>query len=133
MQPLHLIGGAFLLWLGVTTALRAAPAAGAGAPAPRAYAGAFLSTFGLTAVNPATIVSFAAVVAGAAFGAHPPAGLAAVRLVAGVFAGSALWWLVLSAGVGIVRRGLTPSAVRVVNVASGIVLVSFGVLAIAIR
>jgi threonine/homoserine/homoserine lactone efflux protein len=131
--PLHLIGGAFLLWLGATTALRAAPAADAAEAAPRAYAGAFLSTFGLTAVNPATIVSFAAVVAGAAFGAHPPAGLAAVRLVAGVFAGSALWWLTLSAGVGIVRRGLTPPAVRAVNVVSGIVLAGFGVLAIAIR
>jgi len=132
-QPLHLIGGAFLLWLGVTTALRAAPAAGAGRPAPRAYAGAFLSTFALTAVNPATIVSFAAVIAGAVFGAHPPLGFAAVRLVAGVFAGSALWWLVLSAGVGIVRRGLTPRAMRAVNVVSGIVLAGFGVWALAYR
>ena len=132
-QPLHLIGGVFLLWLGVTTALRSAPADAAAANAPRAYAGAFLSTFGLTVVNPATIVSFAAVIAGAAFGSQPPAGFAAVRLVAGVFAGSALWWLLLSAGVGIVRRGLTPLAVRAVNVASGIVLVSFGVLAIARR
>jgi threonine/homoserine/homoserine lactone efflux protein len=132
-QPLHLIGGAFLLWLGVTTALRSAPADPARANVPRAYAGAFFSTFALTAVNPATIVSFAAVVAGAAFGAHPPAGFGAVRLVAGVFAGSALWWLVLSSTVGIVRRGLGPLAVRAVNVVSGIVLIAFGVWALAAR
>jgi threonine/homoserine/homoserine lactone efflux protein len=131
-QPLHLIGGAFLLWLGVTTALRAPAAAGAAA-GPRAYAGAFASTFALTAVNPATIVSFAAVVAGAAFGAQPPSGLGAVRLVAGVFAGSALWWLLLSAGVAMLRRGLPPAAMRAVNIVSGIVLAGFGVAAIAFR
>jgi threonine/homoserine/homoserine lactone efflux protein len=84
-------------------------------------------------VNPATIVSFAALIAGAAFGAQPPAGLGALRLVAGVFAGSALWWLVLSAGVGMLRRGLPATAVRAVNIASGIVLAGFGVAAIARR
>ena len=132
IHPLHLIGGAFLLWLGAMTALRAPSQSGA-APLPRAYAGAFLSTFALTAVNPATIVSFAAVIAGAAFGAQPPAGLAAVRLVAGVFAGSALWWLVLSTGVGVLRRGLTAPLARAVNVVSGIVLFAFGVWAIVQR
>jgi putative LysE/RhtB family amino acid efflux pump len=132
-QPLHMIGGAFLIWLGLTTALRVPPEAGAAPPPPRAYAAAFLSTFGLTVVNPATIVSFAAVLAGAAFGAQPPAGLGAVRLVAGVFAGSALWWLVLSAAVGIVRRGLATPVVRAVNLVSGIVLAGFGVWAIALR
>jgi len=133
-QPLHLIGGAFLVWLGVTTALRTPSVTQTGdGPAAHAYAGAFLSTFALTAVNPATIVSFAAVVAGAAFGAHPPQGLAAVRLVAGVFAGSALWWLLLSGGVGIARRGLTASGARAVNVGSGIVLAGFGLWALAFR
>jgi arginine exporter protein ArgO len=50
-----------------------------------------------------------------------------------VFVGSALWWLLLSTGVGIVRRGLSASAVRAVNVASGIVLFAFGVWAIVNR
>jgi hypothetical protein len=35
----------------------------------------------------------------------------------GVFAGSALRWLVLSAGVGMLRRGLPATAVRAVNIA----------------
>ena len=131
-QPLHLIGGAFLLWLGVTTALRAPPPAAAVAPA-RAYAGALASTFALTVVNPATILSFGAVIAGAAFGAQPPSGLGAVRLVAGVFAGSALWWLTLSGAVGIVRRALPPIAMRAINVVSGLALAAFGVAAIVLR
>ena len=132
IEPLHLIGGAFLLWLGVTTALRAPPPAAAVAPA-RAYAGAFASTFALTVVNPATILSFGAVIAGAAFGAQPPAGLGAVRLVAGVFAGSAPWWLALSGAVAIVRRGLPATAMRAINVVSGLVLATFGVAAIVLR
>jgi threonine/homoserine/homoserine lactone efflux protein len=122
------------LYAGIATfALTLATAYVARITPPQAYAGAFLSTFALTAVNPATILSFAAVVAGAAFGAQPPAGVGAVRLVAGVFAGSALWWLVLSGGVAFVRRGLSATAARAVNIASGIVLAGFGVVAIALR
>jgi hypothetical protein len=45
---------------------------------------------------------------------------------AGVFAGSALWWLVLSVVIGTLRRSLTPQITRAINVASGITLTGFG-------
>jgi threonine/homoserine/homoserine lactone efflux protein len=126
LVPLRLAGGVFLIALGVRTA-RASASFNVELSVPRAYAQGFLTTFALTALNPATIVSFAGIVAGAAFGAQPPAGARALRLVAGVFAGSALWWLVLSVCVGTVRRSVGPGLRRAVNLASGVTLAGFGV------
>jgi putative LysE/RhtB family amino acid efflux pump len=51
-------------------------------------------------------------------------------MVAGVFLGSALWWLILSGAVGFFRRALTPERLRWVNRASGALLVLLGLLAV---
>ena len=51
-------------------------------------------------------------------------------LVAGVFGGSALWWLLLSAGVGLFRARFRPAGLVWVNRISGVVLAAFGVLAL---
>jgi threonine/homoserine/homoserine lactone efflux protein len=156
------VGGAFLLYLGIRTFLAKPPAAGAvaqgggtgheGAAARdggAAHAGgaahergaarergvgfrAFLSTFVLTIANPMTILSFAAVFAGA--GLSATGGLHYVNtglLVAGVFAGSAAWWLLLSAAAGKLRRHVGPAAMRAINAASGVVLTVFGLYVLA--
>jgi arginine exporter protein ArgO len=52
-------------------------------------------------------------------------------LVAGVFSGSALWWLLLSAGVSLLRSRVTPSVLRWVNRGAGMIILSFGVAALA--
>lgn len=124
--PLHAGGGLFLIVLGIRTALASTISAHAEPNAPRLYLHTFLTTFALTVVNPATIFSFAGILAGAAFGAQPPTGLRAARLVCGVFAGSTLWWLVLSVVIGTLRRALSPPLTRAVNLASGITLIGFG-------
>lgn len=121
---LHLIGGAFLAYLGVRT-IRAQPAVRSTAVADRAdLVGAYASTVGLTLSNPATILSFAAMFAGVA-----PAGRAGtaetVLLVGGVFVGSALWWLVLSTSVGACRSRLDQGALSWINRGSGLVLLGF--------
>ena len=46
-------------------------------------------------------------------------------MVAGVLAGSALWWLLLSAGVGRLRKRLDADALRVVNRGSALLLAAF--------
>jgi threonine/homoserine/homoserine lactone efflux protein len=125
-----LIGGAFLLYLGIRTLLakpgeRAAAASGSG------LAGAYLSTFVLTLTNPMTILSFLAVFAALGLGSTHPEPLAAVSLVAGVFAGSALWWLGLSAVVSMLRSKFDARALRWVNIGSGLVIVAFAVAALA--
>jgi threonine/homoserine/homoserine lactone efflux protein len=126
-----LAGAAFLVWLGLK-ALLAAPAPLDAAPAavPRSHAAAFLSTLGLTLANPPTIVAFAAVFAG--LGLVADADYAAAGLVVlGVFLGSALWWLVLVAGVGALRRRVGPALARAINVVSGATILGFALWQIA--
>ena len=55
----------------------------------------------------------------------------ATLLTLGVFTGSALWWVVLTAAVGALRSRLTTSGLRRVNIASGLLIGAFAIVAIA--
>ncbi len=130
-QWLRLVGGFFLLYLGIRT-WRSAGQGGAlsNAPdAPRGLLGAYASTLAFTLTNPMTILSFAAIFAGlgVASGARYAS---AAALVAGVFCGSALWWLSLSTSVGALRDHLSTSGVQWVSRASGAIIAGFGVQAL---
>jgi threonine/homoserine/homoserine lactone efflux protein len=125
---LRIAGGVFLCVLGVR-AITTRPPEEAAAGARTSLARAFASTFALTLTNPMTIMSFAAIIASVGLGTAS-AGAVAV-FVAAVFAGSALWWVLLSGGVGLLRSRVTPRALRWVNAASGLMLVGFGVVAVA--
>jgi len=127
---LRLVGGGFLLYLGIRTffskpADKAANAPGTG------MAGAYLSTLFLTLTNPMTILSFAAIFAGLGLGDMGRDYPAAAQLVAGVFGGSAGWWLTLSLGVGLLRKRFTAASLAWVNRLSAVVIAGFGVLALA--
>jgi threonine/homoserine/homoserine lactone efflux protein len=128
---LGLLGGLFLLYLGVRT-FRSVPAE---RPANLDRSGwwpAFGATAFLTLTNPLTILSFVAVFAG--FGLAEAGATrdywGAVMLVVGVFLGSALWWLILSSGVAWFRNRLTPSALRRINQLSGLIILGFGISAL---
>jgi threonine/homoserine/homoserine lactone efflux protein len=122
-------GGALLCVLGVRTLLAAPPAANdAGAPR-RSHLRAFASTLALTLTNPATVLSFAIVAAGLGVGASAHAQV--VALAASVFAGSAAWWLLLSAAAASLRGRLSARALRAVGIGSGLVLIAFGVASLA--
>jgi threonine/homoserine/homoserine lactone efflux protein len=127
---LKLIGGAFLCYLGIRTLL-AQPAERAATAAGMGLLGAYTSTFLLTLTNPTTILSFVAVFAGLGLASMGGDYAAAALLVLGVFAGSALWWLLLSGGVGLFRTRFDTHAMRWVNRISGGVITVFGVLALA--
>lgn len=125
---IRLVGGLFLCYLGVQT-LRAGPAEQAAGAQGSGLLGAYASTFALTLTNPATILMFLAVFAGlgvAQTGGAPAAAL----LILGVFLGSALWWLLLSGGVSLLRERFTPRAMRWVNRCSGATILAFGLLAL---
>jgi threonine/homoserine/homoserine lactone efflux protein len=126
---LRLLGGLFLCWLGTRTFL-SQPSAGTSVGNETRLLGAFASTFFLTLTNPMTIVAFAGVFAGLGLGSTQAGYVAAAFLVLGVFAGSALWWLILSATVGFVRSRFTPSAMRWVNRIAGVVIAGFGLAAL---
>jgi threonine/homoserine/homoserine lactone efflux protein len=121
---LGLLGGGFLVFLGIR-ALLARPAAAADAtPANQGLLRAFASTLGLTLANPPTILAFAAIFAGLGLGAHASYAAAAI-VVAGVFLGSASWWVILALVAGRLRARLGSGLLRGLNVVSGVVILGF--------
>lgn len=127
---LKLIGGLFLCYLGARTLLarpaeQAANARGAG------LIGAYTSTLLLTLTNPTTILSFVAVFAGLGLASAAGGYGQAALLVLGVFVGSGLWWLLLSGGVSLLRARVTPQLLVWVNRVSGLIILVFGVGALA--
>lgn len=124
---LRLIGGLFLCYLGLKI-FRARPAEESAEARAASLPAAYASTLLLTLTNPVTILAFAAIFAGL----EMPSGdhTAALVLVLGVFLGSALWWLVLSGGVSLLRVTLTPRRLRWINWLSSLVLGGFGVAAL---
>jgi threonine/homoserine/homoserine lactone efflux protein len=126
---LRLVGGLFLLYLGARTFL-SQPAAVAGEGSGKGLLGAYASTLALTLTNPLTIFSFAVVFAGLGLGTGSGDYFAAVLLVLGVFSGSALWWLLLSGGVSLLRSRFSYRGLWWVNRISGILILLFGVVAL---
>ncbi|MBL7063639.1 MAG: LysE family transporter [Anaerolineae bacterium] len=122
-------GGVFLCYLGLRTFL-ARPAEQTASARGSGLIGAYASAFLLTLTNPITILSFAAIFAGLGLANTSGDYVSAGILVLGVFSGSALWWLVLSGGVGMFRAKFTPDRLRWVNRISGAIITTFGLLAL---
>jgi threonine/homoserine/homoserine lactone efflux protein len=146
------VGGLFLLALGIKTFL-AKPSTASARMEGTGLAAAWLTTTILTLANPATILSFTAVFAGAGLGQQAYGGGEAGALVAGVFLGSAAWWLLLSTFVERYRRkhpdfasfadgrlggavvtgvsvGLASKTLTRINQGSGVLLAAFGIAAL---
>jgi len=120
-------GGIFICYLGLRVFLfvppeRISSVGGAG------YVGAYASIFLLTLLNPITALFFFAVFPG--FGTiNQGAGYgSASMLVMGVFAGSALWWFILSGITNLFRDRMGLSYLRWINRISGGVIILFGVI-----
>jgi arginine exporter protein ArgO len=77
-----------------------------------------------------TILSFAGIFAGLGVGSTSGNYVSAAVLVAGVFIGSALWWLILSSVVGLFGRNISSQKLRWINRISGTIITAFGVLAL---
>ncbi len=124
-RAFQLVGSLFLLWLAWRIARRPAVSrVGVPARAPRALLGDLATTFVLTLSNPTTILSFVAIF-GALAGRAPT--VAPWTMVAGVLVGSALWWLVLSSVVGLVRERFDARWQRATNLASAWLLAGLAV------
>jgi threonine/homoserine/homoserine lactone efflux protein len=121
---LRLVGGFFLCFIGARALLsKSNPQQNraAGGTLTRDY----FSTFLLTLTNPLTILSFVAVfvsLGGSSIGNFNYAGL----FVAGIATGSAMWWLVLTSLVSAVRTKFDAKKIKIVNIASGLIIIGFG-------
>jgi len=122
---LSLIGGVFLCYLGIRTFV-SKPAEQGASPQRGGLLGAYASTLFLTLTNPITIMFFAAVFAGLGIANAPGGYASSALLVAGVFLGSAMWWLVLAGGSSLFLGKLSSEHWRWINRLSGLVLVVFG-------
>jgi len=118
-----LVGSVFLLYLGAKTLL-SKPQIESKDESRIGYPKAFLSTLGLTLANPPTILAFAAIFAGLGLVSDADYGTASL-IVAGVFLGSASWWILLAAGAGWLRRRMGPTFARAINVVSGLSILGF--------
>jgi len=127
--PMKLAGGAFMLWLGWKS-LHPAPRPVAASVAARGLWATTAATFALTLTNPMTILSFAALFAGLGL-ASASGPVNAALVVLGVFTGSLLWWVLLSGGVALARNRLPESFARRSAQASGLLLIGFGIWALA--
>lgn len=125
---LRIVGGLFLLVLGVKTFL-SQPSDAPPKATGKGLAGAYASTLFLTLTNPVTILAFAAIFAGLGLGNTGKDYTAGMLLVLGVFLGSACWWLFLSNGIGLFRTWFNGPRLRWVNRLSGVIIAGFGFLA----
>lgn len=130
---IRLVGGVFLIYLGLRAVLARPQPPGAGNDGSRqGLAGFYASTLFLTLTNPATILSFAGIFAGLGLGSGVGGYSMPALMVLGVFCGSALWWLLLSSGTGLLRRFMNGDGLIWVNRLSGVVILAFGAAALAV-
>jgi threonine/homoserine/homoserine lactone efflux protein len=124
-------GGLFLCFLGSSIVRsRAGAVSGAGDALGARHLGGFVLTLGLTLTNPATILSFAAIFSGFGIVDHQAGANSAAALVAGVFCGSTLWWLILASGTERLRSWITSTRLTWLNRGFGMAIVGFGVIAL---
>jgi threonine/homoserine/homoserine lactone efflux protein len=126
---LKLIGGMFLLYLGFKT-VTSIPVEKPISAKATGLMSDYLSTFALTSTNPVTILSFIAIFSGLGMGEIKGNYISSLLIVLGVFLGSAAWWLLLSSGVGFFRKSFNTKGLRYINIISGIIILTFGLLAI---
>ena len=125
-RPLGVVGGCFLVALAIQS-LRARAVAAPDRP-PRTLLAAYATTVGLTIANPATILSFAAAFVGLGLAGHEAP--IAASLVAGVFSGSATWWVILAMAVSAFRPRLGPGALSRLAAGSSLLIGLLGLVAI---
>ncbi|GMA60788.1 LysE family translocator [Alicyclobacillus fastidiosus] len=124
---LHLVGGFFLLYLGIKT-FRASPSNQAAQLNGNGLFSMYLSTLFLTITNPMTILTFVGMFAGLGFvGGGTSSVWSSFMLVLSVFVGSAFWWFLLSGGVSLFKHWFDTGRLRWVNIIAGMLMAGLGV------
>jgi threonine/homoserine/homoserine lactone efflux protein len=126
---IRLIGGLFLCYLGLKIFFKA-KTPGVIKEGKKTYIGDFLSAFILTLTNPMTIITFIAVFASMGIGSVYTGYNHAVIVIAGIFFGSLLWYLILSSLVSLAHKRINAEIMRWINIISGVIIIIFGILAI---
>jgi threonine/homoserine/homoserine lactone efflux protein len=127
---LGLLGGVYLLWFGLSTALRP-PAVRPAEAGPARGLATFATTFLLTLANPPTVMIFAAMFAGLGLAEAQGGSWPALAVVGGVLVGSGGWWLLFAGVVSRLRERVRGPLLAWMNRLSGAALAAFGAWAVA--
>ena len=123
---IRLVGGILLVLLGIRTLL-VHPVDRASKNGINGHASAYVSMFLLTFTNPMTLFAFAVVFAGIGAGSAIGDTLTASFLVAGVFCGSGLWFLLITTAVHVYKDKFKVWGLKVVNVIAGSFILLCGI------
>jgi threonine/homoserine/homoserine lactone efflux protein len=99
-------------------------------PTLRGHMGVYAGTVLLTMTNPATVLTFAAIIVGLGLLPDLASRMDGLVFVGGVFVGSTAWWVILSGVGGNLGDRLPRGAIRWTRRIAGVVFVGFGVYAI---
>jgi len=124
-QYVQWLGAAFLCYLGTATFFARSKETLEDSGDIRGYR-LYLTTFVLTLTNPLTILSFAAIYAGLGIGGESNGLELALATTTGVFAGSAIWWLLLSCAAALFRHKMGADTAIWLNRISGMAILGFG-------
>ncbi|MHA1540105.1 MAG: LysE family translocator [Alphaproteobacteria bacterium] len=137
---LQFFGGVFLLYIGLRIAFRKKSVTEKGDDIAllteefskkRNLLKDFFSTVFLTLTNPTTIISFMAIFAGFGLISSAQNYASASVMVTGVFLGSLTWWLLLVGFMDSIKHKLNGHMLERINLCSGILITTCGVLSIA--
>jgi threonine/homoserine/homoserine lactone efflux protein len=124
---LRLIGGIFLCCLGYKI-YQTEAVSRVSVNSVNGLVSAFATTFALTLSNPVTIISFVAIYAGWHVPILHGRYVAALTLTAGVFTGSALWWIALFIGLTIFHEKFNLKFLFWAHRVSGAIIAGFGII-----
>jgi len=125
---IRLIGGVLLLFIGIRI-FRTKPKDPSLSLTSNGKMKSYIYSLGITLTNPTTIFSFIAVFATFDV-AKGITVYSSAALVAGIFLGSSLWFLILSSGVALFRNRLNLKGLSWANRIAGILIVISGLLAV---
>lgn len=94
----------------------------------RELAADFISTFFLTFTNPMTVISFLTIIAAMGLKNLSRNIISGSALVAGITAGSILWWLIIVFVTNKFEKKMTLAKLKNVNRITGMIVIAFGII-----
>jgi len=119
------LAGVVFILIGIRVFL-SVPAAITAKTEHETYLKDYLSMVALAIANPLTLVFFLVILPGYSVVIHGTSSLSAAEFVAGVFFGSAVWWVVLCGSIGSVRSRISVANLGLINRVSGLLISCFG-------
>lgn len=124
--PIRLVGGILLILLGIRTLARH-PVEKDPKNGLNGHASAYVTMFFLTFTNPMTLFAFAVVFAGMGAGSVIGDTLKASFLVAGVFVGSAIWFVFITTAVHVYKDKFKLWGLKIINAIAGLFILICGI------